>query len=430
MGIEIGFGRARSQEKRTPVIGIDLGTTNSLVARIDEDGTPTLIQGEDGKNIVPSVIAFEKGEVSCVGNAAREVLIERPKDAVYSVKRLMGKGLSDLEGDKKRIPFVLDEDSGSVVRVRIDQNTYTPPELSAYVLKELKARAEVAFGEPVQKAVITVPAYFDDGQRQATKDAGKIAGLDVLRIINEPTAAALAYGLGNKNSGQVAVYDFGGGTFDISVLNIRGGVFEVLSTCGDTYLGGDDLDHALVQWAEDKMRVMGLMGTELASKEVFEAIRLAMVDVKIALSSSPKTPVTISLPGSSEAFQSEMTREEFQSVVGPLIMKTKAPCLQAMKDAGVEHGQLDAVILVGGSTRIPMVRSMVEEVFGVVPSCDLNPDEVVAVGASIQADVLVGRERISKAWMATAVPNKGPRGRFATDKSSEVMERIGTETTM
>ena len=392
MGIQIGFGRNKSQEKRSPIIGIDLGTTNSLVARIDEDGEPLLIESDDGGKIVPSIIAFDDGEVSCVGHEAREILRDRPSDAVYSVKRLMGKGMADLEKDSHRLPFVLDPDSGSVVRVRIGDKTYTPPELSAYVLKELKIRAEKAFGEPVQKAVITVPAYFDDGQRQATKDAGKIAGLEVLRIINEPTAAALAYGLGDKDQGRIAVYDFGGGTFDISILNIRGGVFEVLATCGDTYLGGDDLDLALVDWMQEKLAADCGFTSEL-SKLQYEACRLAMIDAKIRLSSAMDVEVECDLGLETGPFKRSLSRAEFEAIISDLVGRTKGPCVQAMKDAGVGHGELDAVVLVGGSTRIPMVRELVNDVFGVTPSCHLNPDEVVAVGAAVQADVLVGGRR-------------------------------------
>lgn len=392
MGIQIGFGRSKSQEKRPPVVGIDLGTTNSLVSRMGEDGTPEMIVDPVEGRIVPSIIAFEDGEVLCVGHKARDILLERPSDAVYSVKRLMGKGLSDLESERHRIPFVLDEESGQVVRVRVGKNTYTPPELSAFVLRELKERAERAFGEKIQKAVITVPAYFDDSQRQATKDAGKIAGLEVLRIINEPTAAALAYGLGDRDKGTIAVYDFGGGTFDISILTIRGGVFEVLATCGDTYLGGDDIDNLLIDWANEWLASKGV-DPSAGGKEQYEAIRLSLIEAKIALSDADSVTLTFPVLDDGRQLTRELSRIEFENLITPLVDRTMEPCRQALRDADLEKGGLDEVILVGGSTRIPLVKKRVEELFGLTPSCDLDPDEVVAQGAAIQADVLVGGRR-------------------------------------
>ena len=392
MGIEIGFGRARTQQKRRPVVGIDLGTTNSLVARVDDDGSPIMVAAGDGTRILPSVIAFEGEEVSTVGEAAKEVLRKNPENAVYSVKRLMGKGVDDLEEAKGKLPFAIDPESGNVIRVRVGDLTYTPPELSAILLRKLKEWADGEFGEPVQQAVVTVPAYFDDGQRQATKDAGKLAGLDILRIINEPTAAALAYGLGDRDKGRIAVFDFGGGTFDVSILNIRGGVFEVLSTCGDTYLGGDDLDVALVDWLIGHLRSEGSFSSDV-SLDDFENVRLAVNAAKVRLSSEMNTIISIQVGNMPAPLEVPLSRSDLESKIRHLVDATRAPCIQAMEDAGVAKGELDAVVLVGGTTRIPMVRTLVEEVFGVEPLCDLNPDEVVALGAAIQADVLVGGRR-------------------------------------
>ena len=371
------------------IVGIDLGTTNSLVAHMQGD-TPVIIPGEDGLNLVPSVVALDQKDQIIVGNAARKYLIETPERAVYSIKRLMGRGVDDVQDELRFFPFRLAEDlqPGEVLRIKLGNKTFTPPEISAFILRQLKRNAERYFGGSVSKAVITVPAYFNDAQRQATKDAGRIAGLEVLRLVNEPTAASLAYGLDKKQNGTVAVYDLGGGTFDISVLNLHDGIFEVISTNGDTHLGGDDIDNLLITIALDDIR--GDMGLDLRRKgEVVQAIRKAVIEAKIALSTQPSTTLDVSLPDG-RRYQREITREQFEELITPIIDRTVGPVKQALKDAGKKPKQIDEVVLVGGSTRIPRVRALVEELFQRKPHTDLNPDEVVALGAAVQANILGG----------------------------------------
>jgi len=371
------------------IVGIDLGTTNSLVAHMQGD-TPVIIPGEDGLNLVPSVVALDHKDQIIVGNAARKYLIETPERAVYSIKRLMGRGVDDVQDELRFFPFRLAEDlqPGEVLRIKLGNKTFTPPEISAFILRQLKRNAERYFGGSVSKAVITVPAYFNDAQRQATKDAGRIAGLEVLRLVNEPTAASLAYGLDKKQNGTVAVYDLGGGTFDISVLNLHDGIFEVISTNGDTHLGGDDIDNLLITIALDDIR--GDMGLDLRRKgEVVQAIRKAVIEAKIALSTQPSTTLDVSLPDG-RRYQREITREQFEELIIPIIDRTVGPVKQALKDAGKKPEQIDEVVLVGGSTRIPRVRALVEELFQRKPHTDLNPDEVVALGAAVQANILGG----------------------------------------
>jgi molecular chaperone DnaK len=371
------------------IVGIDLGTTNSLVAHMQGD-TPVIIPGEDGLNLVPSVVALDHKEQIIVGNAARKYLIETPERAVYSIKRLMGRGVDDVQDELRFFPFRLAEDlqPGEVLRIKLGNKTFTPPEISAFILRQLKRNAERYFGGSVSKAVITVPAYFNDAQRQATKDAGRIAGLEVLRLVNEPTAASLAYGLDKKQNGTVAVYDLGGGTFDISVLNLHDGIFEVISTNGDTHLGGDDIDNLLITIALDDIR--GDMGLDLRRKgEVVQAIRKAVIEAKIALSTQPSTRLDVSL-ADGRRYQREITREQFEELIIPIIDRTVGPVKQALKDAGKKPEQIDEVVLVGGSTRIPRVRALVEELFQRKPHTDLNPDEVVALGAAVQANILGG----------------------------------------
>ena len=371
------------------IVGIDLGTTNSLVAHMQGD-TPVIIPGEDGLNLVPSVVALDHKDQIIVGNAARKYLIETPQRAVYSIKRLMGRGVDDVQDELRFFPFRLAEDlqPGEVLRIKLGNKTFTPPEISAFILRQLKRNAERYFGGSVSKAVITVPAYFNDAQRQATKDAGRIAGLEVLRLVNEPTAASLAYGLDKKQNGTVAVYDLGGGTFDISVLNLHDGIFEVISTNGDTHLGGDDIDNLLITIALDDIR--GDMGLDLRRKgEVVQAIRKAVIEAKIALSTQPSTTLDVSLPDG-RRYQREITREQFEELIIPIIDRTVGPVKQALKDAGKKPEQIDEVVLVGGSTRIPRVRALVEELFQRKPHTDLNPDEVVALGAAVQANILGG----------------------------------------
>jgi len=371
------------------IVGIDLGTTNSLVAFMQGE-TPVVIPGDDGLNLLPSVVALDSNNQPVVGNAARNSLIETPERAVYSIKRLMGRGMEDIQEELKLFPFRLAEDlqPGEVLRIKLGDKTFTPPEISALILRQLKRNAERFFNGPVTKAVITVPAYFNDAQRQATKDAGRIAGLEVLRLVNEPTAASLAYGLDKKQNGIIAVYDLGGGTFDISILKLHDGIFEVVATNGDTHLGGDDIDNLLITIALDD--ISGDLGADLRrNAEAVQALRKAVIETKIALSSQPSVKLDIQLPGGLR-YQREITREQFEQLIQPVIDRTVGPCKQAMKDAGLKPEKIDEAVLVGGSTRIPKVRALVKELFHREPHTDLNLDEVVALGAAVQANILGG----------------------------------------
>src|SRR5450755_1605975 len=377
------------------VVGIDLGTTNSLVAYMEGDA-PVVIPGVDGSNLVPSVVALDPIPADggrptvTVGNTARKALIETPERVIYSVKRLMGRGLSEVQSELKLFPFRLADDveAGEVPRVQLGELRFTPPEISAFILRQLKRNAERFFGAPVTQAVITVPAYFNDAQRQATKDAGRIAGLEVLRLVNEPTAASLAYGLDKKQNGIVAVYDLGGGTFDVSILKLHDGIFEVVATNGDTHLGGDDIDNLLITIAIDDIR--GDMGMDVSrNSEAVATIRKAVIEAKIALSSEPSTTLEVELPGGKH-YQRQITREQFEQLIQPIVDRTVGPCKQALKDAALKPEQIDEVVLVGGSTRIPKVRALVGELFHRKPHTDLNPDEVVALGAAVQANILSG----------------------------------------
>ena len=375
-----------------------------------------MIPGEDGDRLVPSVVAFdEEGTGFQVGNAARGTLLKAPGSAVYSAKRLMGRGASEVAEELKLFPFrlapplALGLDSGAgpgggpedtelagndMIRLQVGGLTLTPPEVAAYVLQQLKRNAERFFGGPVTKAVITVPAYFNDAQRQATKDAGRIAGLEVLRLVNEPTAAALAYGLDKSRDGLIAVYDFGGGTFDVSILKLHEGIFEVIATGGDTHLGGDDIDNLLIGVAIDD--IQGDLGEDVrASGETMQAVRKAVIDAKISLSTGETARLRVALP-SGKTYAREMTRAQFEGLIAPVIARTAGPCRQALKDAKLTAEQIGEVVLVGGSTRIPAVQRLVSEVFGLtargkVPHTELNPDEVVALGAAVQAHILSGQ---------------------------------------
>jgi Fe-S protein assembly chaperone HscA len=337
----------------------------------------------------------ERGEV-LVGNSARRYLIETPERAVYSIKRLMGRGIEDIQDELRLFPFRLAPDlkPGEVLRIRLGDKEFTPPEISAFILRQLKRNAERHFGAPVSKAVITVPAYFNDAQRQATKDAGRIAGLEVLRLVNEPTAASLAYGLDKKREGTVAVYDLGGGTFDISILRLHEGIFEVISTNGDTHLGGDDIDNLLLTIALDDIR--GDLGLDLRrNPEAVQAIRKAVIDAKIELSAKEEARIELELPGGKE-YEREITRQQFDGLVQPILERTVGPCKQALKDAGFQPHDVKEVALVGGSTRIPKVKALVHELFQREPHSELNPDEVVALGAAVQANILAGGSEATK----------------------------------
>ncbi|MDR3752881.1 MAG: Fe-S protein assembly chaperone HscA [Terracidiphilus sp.] len=385
------------------VVGIDLGTTNSLVAYMEGD-RPVVIPGVDGSNLVPSVVALDpitaKGgrPTVTVGNSARKALIETPERVIYSVKRLMGRDLEEVRTELKFFPFRLagDIEAGEVPRIQLGELRFTPPEISAYVLRQLKRNAERFFGSPVTQAVITVPAYFNDAQRQATKDAGRMAGLDVLRLVNEPTAAALAYGLDRAKEGTIAVYDFGGGTFDISILKLRDGIFEVQSTNGDTHLGGDDIDNLLLTIALDE--IYAEHGVDLrAHPGAVQGLRKAAIDAKIRLSTEQAANFDIELPNG-DRYQREIPRAVFELLIEPVLKRTAVPCKQAMADAGVTPEQIDEVVLVGGSTRIPAVRALVDDLFhlgarGKKPHTELNPDEVVALGAAVQAGILAGASK-------------------------------------
>ena len=376
------------------IVGIDLGTTNSLVAFMQGD-VPVVIPGDDGLNLVPSVVALDENDQIIVGNAARKYLIETPERAVYSIKRLMGRGIEDIREELKLFPFRLAEDlqPGEVLRIKLGDKTFTPPESSAFILRKLKRNAERFFAAPVTQAVITVPAYFNDAQRQATKDAGRIAGLEVLRLVNEPTAASLAYGLDQKQNGIVAVDDLGGGTFDISILKLHDGIFEVMATNGDTHLGGDDIDNSLITIALDD--IQGDLGLNVRRNgEIVQTIRKSVIEAKIALSSEPAAKLDIELPGGNR-YQREITRQQFEALIRPILDRTIAPCKQVMKDAGVTPEQIEEVVLVGGSTRIPTVRALVKEMFRREPHTDLNPDEVVALGAAVQAHILSGGSEVT-----------------------------------
>ncbi|HUH62264.1 MAG TPA: Fe-S protein assembly chaperone HscA [Terracidiphilus sp.] len=388
------------------VVGIDLGTTNSLVAYMEGD-KPVVIPGVDGSNLVPSVVALDPIRANggrptvTVGNSARRALIETPERVIYSVKRLMGRGLEEVKNELRLFPFRLADDiePGEVPRIQLGELRFTPPEISAYVLRQLKRNAERFFGAPVGQAVITVPAYFNDAQRQATKDAGRMAGLEVLRLVNEPTAAALAYGLDRGKEGTIAVYDLGGGTFDISILKLRDGIFEVQSTNGDTHLGGDDIDNLLVAIALDEIHAEH--GVDLrAHPGAVQALRKMAIDAKVQLSVEPVARFNFELPNG-DRYQREIPRAVFEDLIEPVLNRTVNPCKQAMADAGIIPEEIDEVVLVGGSTRIPAVRQLVDDLFhlaarGKKPHIELNPDEVVALGAAVQAGILAGASKTTE----------------------------------
>jgi molecular chaperone DnaK len=377
-------------------IGIDLGTTNSLVAHVS-DGAPFVIPDRWGDRLMPSVVSISKEGRIYVGRDADARLVTDAARTVYSVKRFMGKGVDDVKDEARLFPFDVSGEAGGVLRIGLGERRLTPPEISAFILRALRHRAEMFFALAGDldledyRAVITVPAYFNDAQRTATRDAGRIAGLEVLRIINEPTAASLAYGLDKRRSGLIGVYDFGGGTFDISILRVEDGVFQVLATNGDTHLGGDDIDVLLVDYVladlDKRSRWRGLPRTA----EWIQAIRRAVIRAKCQLSAHRDARIVVD--GFGPTYRKSITRTQFEALIRPIVDRTLEPCRQALGDAGIEASSLDEVVLVGGSTRIPLVRRMVRKLFGRKPHCDLNPDEVVALGAAAQAANLVTGSR-------------------------------------
>jgi len=386
------------------VVGIDLGTTNSLVAYV-RDGEPRVIRDSSGDALVPSVVSLAEDGTIFVGREAQRRLLTASSRTVYSVKRFMGRGIEDVQDDAALLPFRIGGDAGGVVRIGIGDREFTPPEISAFVLRELKQRAEEHFREQgefdfeVDRAVITVPAYFNDAQRTATRDAGRLAGLEVLRIISEPTAASLAYGLDKKNRGTIAVYDLGGGTFDISILKVEDGVFQALATSGDTHLGGDDIDRALIELviresAGSKNAAGSKEQDPAYPAETVQAIRKAVIQAKWDLSDHEHAEIRVEpIAGLPNGYRRAITRAEFEALIRPLVDRTLGPVRQALNDAGLEPSEIDEVVLVGGATRTPLVRQLVAELFGRMPHSDLNPDEVVALGAAVQADILVSGRR-------------------------------------
>ncbi len=374
------------------VIGIDLGTTNSVVAVL-EGGEPAVIANAEGGRTTPSVVAFGKDSERLVGQVAKRQAVTNPENTIFSIKRFMGRKYSEVSEEQKMVPYKVVEASNGDARVSVQGKLYSPPEISAMILQKLKQAAEDYLGEKVTKAVITVPAYFNDSQRQATKDAGRIAGLEVLRIVNEPTAAALAYGLDKKKDETIAVYDFGGGTFDISVLEVGEGVVEVKATNGDTHLGGDNLDQRIIDWivAEFKRdQGIDLSKDKMALQRLKEAAEKAKCELSTTLESDINLPFVTADQSGPKHLSLKLTRAKLEQLVGDLLEKSMGPVRQCLKDAGVEPKDIDEVVLVGGSTRIPKVQQMVKEYFGKEPHKGVNPDEVVAVGAAIQAGVLSG----------------------------------------
>ena len=378
--------------KQSKIIGIDLGTTNSVVA-VMEGGEGQVIQNLEGARTTPSVVAIQPDGSRLVGAPARRQAVTNPERTIFSIKRFMGRRHSEVAAEEKTVPYKLVGGAEELVKVEVDGKQYTPPEISAVVLASLKEAAESYLGEPLQKAVVTVPAYFNDAQRQATKDAGTIAGLEVVRIINEPTASALAYGLDKKKSGKIAVYDLGGGTFDISILDIGDGVFEVLSTNGDTHLGGDDFDQALIDYvaAEFKQESgIDIRQDSMALQRLKEACEKAKCELSSAAQTDVNLPFITADASGPKHLQKTISRAKFEQLVENLIGRTKEPCRKALADASLDPSDIDEVILVGGSTRIPAVQATVKALFGREPNKGVNPDEVVAIGAAIQGGILAG----------------------------------------
>ena len=375
------------------IIGIDLGTTNSCVA-VMEGGEPTVIQNSEGQRTTPSIVAFTAKGERLVGQPAKNQMVTNPENTIYSIKRFMGRRFDEVAEEMKMVPYQVDNDNSGGVRVKIGDKEYSPPEISAAILQKMKETAEDYLGESVTDAVITVPAYFNDAQRQATKDAGKIAGLDVKRIVNEPTAASLAYGFGKeKNEEKIAVYDLGGGTFDVSILELGDGVFEVKSTNGDTHLGGDNFDQRIIDWLAGNFKQdygIDLSQDRMALQRLKEAAEKAKKELSSTQQTEINLPFITADSSGPKHLQYSLTRARFEQMVADLVQKTKGPCEQAIKDAGLSASDIDEVILVGGSTRIPAVQELVKQLFQREPHKGVNPDEVVAVGAGIQGGILGG----------------------------------------
>ena len=388
------------------IIGIDLGTTNSVVA-VMEGGEPRVIVNADGQRVTPSIVAFTEGGERLVGQAARRQAVTNPENTIYSIKRFMGRRHNEVESEEKLVPYKIVGGPDELVKVEIRGKTYTPPEISAIILQTLKKAAEDHLGSPVKKAVITVPAYFNDSQRQATKDAGVIAGLDVLRIINEPTAAALSFGLQKDKSGKIAVFDLGGGTFDISILELAEGVFEVLATSGDTHLGGDDLDQVLVDYVAEEFKKdngIDLRQDTMALHRLREACEKAKIDLSTSAQTDLNLPFITADAAGPKHLTMSITRAKFEQLIESTIDRVRGPCLQALKDAGIDAGELAEVLLVGGSTRVPLVQNVVKEIFGKEGNKTVNPDEGVAMGAAIQGGVLSGDETLQDLLLLDVTP--------------------------
>ena len=377
------------------IVGIDLGTTNSVVAVL-EGGKPVVIANQEGSRTTPSVVAFSKNGERLVGQVAKRQAVTNPENTLFSIKRFMGHRFDEVSAEIRMFPFHVVKGENETARIEVEDKVYSPPEIAAMILQKLKAAAEDYLGEKVEKAVITVPAYFNDAQRQATKDAGQIAGLEVVRLVNEPTAAALAYGLDKKKNEVIAVFDFGGGTFDISILEVGEGVVEVKSTNGDTHLGGDDIDQRLIEWLADEFRRD--QGIDLSKDRMaLQRLKEAAEKAKCELSSTQETEINLPFitadASGPKHLNIRLSRSKFEQLTEDILQRTVEPCRQALKDAGISAKDVDEVVLVGGSTRIPKVQTLVNEFFGKEPHKGVNPDEVVAVGAAVQAGVLMGDVR-------------------------------------
>jgi len=374
------------------IIGIDLGTTNSVVA-VMEGSEPTVITNPEGNRLTPSVVAFTKGDERLVGQVAKRQAVTNPENTIFSIKRFMGRRFEEVSEEMKMVPYHVGKGENGAAQIEALGKNYTPPQISAMVLQKLKQAAEEYLGQKVEKAVITVPAYFNDAQRQATKDAGQIAGLEVMRIVNEPTAAALAYGLDKKKDETIAVFDFGGGTFDISILEVGEGVVEVKATNGDTHLGGDNLDHRIIDWIVSEFKKdegIDLSKDRMALQRLREAAEKAKMELSTVMETDINLPFITADQSGPKHLQRKLTRAKFEQLVDDLLQRTVGPVKQALSDAGLDATKIDEVVLVGGSTRVPKVQEIVVELFGKAPHKGVNPDEVVAVGAAVQAGVLSG----------------------------------------